>query len=243
MGRAVDAFIELKVDELAIRKRYDPEMKKVVAANLRRKAEGTFLWVTLACNELKKRSVNFINTRLVLGKLPVGLPGLYARLFDQLLSNRDKEMSEVTFDILRAVIIAVRPLHLCELAVVASLGEEGMKDPEVARRYAELSGSFLVIREEYVYFVHHSARDHLLELGKEKIFSSDLLKEHETLAIRCLQYICYDWKYYNESLDDDPINRSSPNSLDYPLLHWIEHSNIAGSKLQRSYRLNHSFFR
>ena len=63
VARAVNAFINLKVDELAIRKRYDQDLKEFVVKSLREKSEGTFLWVALACTELRKCTVSSFNTR------------------------------------------------------------------------------------------------------------------------------------------------------------------------------------
>jgi hypothetical protein len=52
--RAVSAFINLKVYELAKRKLYDTALKGKVKLILLERSEVTFLWVTLVCQNLEK---------------------------------------------------------------------------------------------------------------------------------------------------------------------------------------------
>jgi ankyrin repeat protein len=234
ISRAVDTFINLKVEELASRKGYDLGLKKFVAEKLSKKAEGTFLWVALACSELRKRTVSSINTRLVLGKLPSGLSRLYARILDQVMSNDIEEMVEIAFEVLRAVTIALRPLNFGELAIMSGLPSDSRQSTRVAREYAELCGSFLTFRDGYVYLVHQSAKEFLQRQQGHSIHPQGIFAEHEKTANRCLQYITQHWQ---EDLKDlTSLHKAAstkyrappPSSLQYPLLHWVEHSNCAG---------------
>jgi ankyrin repeat protein len=248
IARAVDAFIELKVEELANRKGYDSDLKSFVTEELSKKAEGTFLWVALACSELRKRTVSSINTRFVLGKLPSGLSRLYARMLDQVMSNDIEEMVEIALEVLRAVNIALRPLNFGELAIMSGLPSDSRQSTEVARKYAELCGSFLTFRDEYVYLVHQSAKEFLQKQQDSSIYPRGIFSEHEKAANRCLQYITLHWQ---EDLKDlastkkaaSTKYRTPPSSsLQYPLLHWVEHSNLA-RETDDIYLRYKSFFR
>jgi hypothetical protein len=194
VSEAVDAFINAKVDELAARKRYDEALKLFVVESLREKAEGTFLWVSLACTELRKRNVSSINTRLVLGKLPPGLSRLYSRILDQVMDNDMEEMVELALEILLAVTIAIRPLNFGELAVVSGLPFEARESSEVSRQYAEQCGSFLTFRDDFVYLVHQSAKDYLVKHQQAALYPQSLLAEHQKVAHRCLDYVAQDWQ-------------------------------------------------
>lgn len=237
VARAVDAFIDLKVDELAARKNYDTTLKEWVIETLREKAEGTFLWVALACSELKKRTVSSINTRLVLGKLPPGLSRLYARILDQVMSNDIEEMVDLAVEILRLVTIAVRPMNFGELAVMSGLPDEARLSNIIAREYSELCGSFLTFRDGYAFLVHQSAKDYLLRHQQALLYPDGLVTEHEKATHRCLQYIRRDWQ------QDLALSRNTSTNLMYPLLHWIDHSNIAAEKLSATCTLDIEFFR
>lgn len=70
---AVLKFIDVKVKQLTRFKRYDKTLRAMVEKTLLQKAEGTFLWVALACRELSKPSVLSVNTEEVLLQLPAGI--------------------------------------------------------------------------------------------------------------------------------------------------------------------------
>ncbi|KAK6703742.1 hypothetical protein SNK04_013677 [Fusarium graminearum] len=52
VSKAVETYIEYKVDQLAHVKKYDSEMRHAVKSHLISNADGTFLWVALVCQEL-----------------------------------------------------------------------------------------------------------------------------------------------------------------------------------------------
>lgn len=54
VSKAVAAFIDFKVQLLADVQKYDTETQVEVQKHLQDKAEGTFLWVSLVCKELKE---------------------------------------------------------------------------------------------------------------------------------------------------------------------------------------------
>jgi len=248
VSEAVNAFINVKVDELAARKRYDEALKLFVIESLREKAEGTFLWVSLACAELRKPNVSSINTRLVLGKLLPGLSRLYSRILDQVMDNDMEEMVELALEILRAVTIAIRPLNLGELAVLSGLPFEARESSEVSSQYAEQCGSFLTFRDDLVYLVHQSAKDYLLKHQQAALYPQSLLAEHEKVAHRCIDYVVQDWQQdiqnrrrsSGQSIEQGHGNETT--DLQYPLLHWVEHSNAAETKFA-DYTLDPEFFR
>jgi len=66
--QVVDQLIELKTGELATLKTYDEKLTTFVKKTLQKKAEGTPLWVSLECRELRRSGVKSISTKLVLDK-------------------------------------------------------------------------------------------------------------------------------------------------------------------------------
>ena len=53
ISSAVDAFINVKVHELASRKKYDDKLREEVRSYLQDNAGGTFLWVALVCRRFE----------------------------------------------------------------------------------------------------------------------------------------------------------------------------------------------
>ena len=52
VSRAVSSFVDVKVQELAQKHNYTKGLKGKVSIYLKENADGTFLWVALACNML-----------------------------------------------------------------------------------------------------------------------------------------------------------------------------------------------
>jgi hypothetical protein len=118
VSRAVAAFVDYKVEWLATVQKYDRRLQAEVQQQLRDKAEGTFLWVSLVCKELT--SVPLYRTREVLQALPPGLDPLYDRMMAHIVAQ-DARTAGYCRDILQSITLAFRPLQLKELAVAAGL--------------------------------------------------------------------------------------------------------------------------
>ncbi|PQE11546.1 ankyrin repeat protein [Rutstroemia sp. NJR-2017a WRK4] len=247
VDQAVGTFIDSKVETLAIKKRFDAPLKQFVAEKLKQKAGGNFLYVSLACKELLKKNVSYINVKLVVNKMACGLDAMYARILEGICKLPEDELQQA-FAVLRAVGIAFRPLSLRELAVMAGFPSDAIDNEDIVLDAVDSCGSLLTLHRDHPYFVHRSAKEYLFNHETAGVFSSDLEFEHEKAAMRALKYTTRDWKFYLESLDDIPLSSlqdqpSSEESLQYPLIYWIDHSNIAGARLQKSYALDRHFFR
>lgn len=231
ISNAVTKYIEMKVEELSKTKGYGLELQRCIATAFQRKADGTFLWVALAYRELRKLKVRSIHILGILERLPPGLNQLYARIYDQIMSNEFPDMIQSIIEILRAVVLAGNELTTTELAVVAGLP---VKNPDQVEEFIEQCGSFLSMRRKNgvgrVILVHQSAKDYLLQPRDKSIFSPDCAIEHEAITLRCLEYVT--------SLKDcfskvDALNRSSSLEIkfdrecQYPLRSWLRHGNLA----------------
>ena len=179
----VTRFIEFKVAELSQMKRYDYHLRCFVETYLRDKANGTFLWVALVCQELQK--VSSRRAKPTLEKFPAGLEPLYMRMMEQVLSLPDAEDVEFCTSILRALVMAVRPLHLNELVFLAELPDHTHEDPSSVYDLVSQCGSFLTLRGEVVSFIHQSAKDFLSVGRGASIFPSGQSRHHGAVARRC----------------------------------------------------------
>ena len=250
---AVRIFIKNKVKQLQRRKGYDKVLKDYVEADLCEKAEGTFLWVALACKELSKPTVLSMNTKNVLSKLPTGISPLYSRIMDQVISSEDLELVEYAKSILRCMVVALRPLTLTELAIAANLPEEYRSNLQVLSEYLNQCGSLVTIREWTAHFVHLSAKAFLLSTHTQTIISPDLRAEHQFIALNCFQHVCRRASFQNsriEELSEPEEEDESDNSHEdvhdqdpeYPTLFWTAHTRLAPMEIADSFDFGDEFF-
>jgi NACHT domain len=227
----VTKFIKSKVAELVQRKGYDDQLRRFIHTYLQDQANGTFLWVALVCQELLK--VPPRKARSALKRFPAGLEPLYMRMMEQISSLADTEDVELCSSILRAVTMAVRPLHLNELVFVAKLPDRMHKDLPLVCELVSLCGSFLTLREETVSFVHQSAKDFLSVGRGVSIFSSGQSRDHSIVARRCRELmsrtlrkdIC-DLRVPGVVIDEvepERVVRCLSTPVQYACCYWVNH--------------------
>jgi DNA polymerase III delta prime subunit len=107
----VELFIEQKVNELTKKKKYTDKVKLEVCRILQDKAEGTFLWIGLACDELK----DILSCRVIrtLQNIPKGLNSLYNMLLETALKPDETSGDDVRL-LLSCVAVSLRPLTVLE---------------------------------------------------------------------------------------------------------------------------------
>ncbi len=239
VARAVDNFVDYKVKELANLKSYSSGLRLSVRNLLLEKAENTFLWVALVCKELSHVRPGRVKSWL--GKIPAGLVPLYERMLYEVLHQEDEDDIEVCRRILRAVVIAFRPLHLEEIAVFAEV-LEGVHD------LVGHCGSFITIRKGIAYLVHQSAKDFLSDEKRGDIFHSGQQHEHARMVRLCLEVMS---KKLTEDIcglkipgiclgdfDETRVETHIPFSTQYACLYWVDHLRKAGLTEQETLLLH-----
>ena len=155
---AVNAFIRHKVLYLSGLKAYDNEMESAVHQYLSSNADGTFLWVALVCQALADPNVRRWQTLDKLRAFPPGLDSLYARMMGY-IDNADG--ADLCKRILATATVIRRPVSLHELLTLVEMPDGIGENPQYLEELIRLCGSFLILREQIVYFVHQSAKDFL----------------------------------------------------------------------------------
>ncbi|KAL2890623.1 Vegetative incompatibility protein HET-E-1 [Ceratocystis lukuohia] len=224
ISEAVDSYIKFKVDELAEEKNYKSEMKLAVLEHLRLNANGTFLWVSLVCQELsncrKRQTPNKLTS------FPPGLDALYERMVQQILASDD---AQIYRDIMAQVFVAYRPLTLEELCVlVESLESEEKQEVE---ELIALCGSFLTIHNNVISFVHQSAKDYFQEKALGKILPFGIQHQHQTIFLRSLDVLHKELRrdMYNLTapgylIEEVPLPQPDPlAAIGYPCFFWVDH--------------------
>jgi hypothetical protein len=237
VSRAVAAFVEYKVQQLAAVQKYEPGLEAEVLQQLRDKAEGTFLWVSLVCKELGK--VEYFLTREVLHELPPGLDPLYDRMSAQILTQKNARTAGYCEGILRSVTLAFRPLQLNELALSAGLPRDRFGDMQAVIDLIGRCGSFLTVREGVVSFIHLSAKDYFTAGTGRQAFDGTWAHLHGQMADRLLDRmdsmlrrdVCGLQKPGARTHDESTqvcIKNSNLAQIAYACEYWVEHLQAGG---------------
>ncbi|KAF5233299.1 hypothetical protein FANTH_12615 [Fusarium anthophilum] len=227
VSKAVDAFIDWKVEELAAKKGYDTEFKSEVKSYLAENAHGTFLWVSLVCQGLSDIKVlRKRHTRDTLEEFPKGLDPLYGGMMGHINQSRDAEICK---EILALASVVYRPITLTEVKTL--LGSHYDDEDDDLSEVIGCCGSFLTLRRDAIYFLHQSVKDFLVNKVLDQIAPSGLAYQHGLIFERSLQVlsktlkrdIC---KLGHPGFDIDDISLKGLKSLDhirYSCVYWVDH--------------------
>lgn len=172
--KAVQQFVRLKLDHFRNPWNNEPELdpasRQDIEAMIVSKAEGTYLYVSLVLDDIKRELENedpiystaeFIRQRVE--SKPKTLVSMYEAMMDQLRRDRNSEDHQ---EIIRLVLLAERPLHLRELQYLArNRTLRQIDDIEQLKRRLRQGSSLLSIEKHTVSFIHQSARDFVYDRG------------------------------------------------------------------------------
>jgi hypothetical protein len=226
VSTAVSHYIRHKAHQLAEEKEYDDETQKAVLDHLSSNANNTFLWVALVYEHLRKMKP--WNVLAKLNEFPPGLDCLYDRMMEQINTSDDAEICK---RILASVATVYRPLTLKELTSVVDMPRNISQNLKWLTAIIGHCGSFVCIRNDVVYFVHHSAKDYLTTNASHIIFPSGREYLHSEIFSRSLGVLSttlrrdiYGLQEHGFPIkqvklpDPDPLARSR-----YSCVHWIDH--------------------
>ncbi|EHK15471.1 uncharacterized protein TRIVIDRAFT_165017 [Trichoderma virens Gv29-8] len=224
VSEAVSFYITHKTTRLKEAKGLDDETELVVRDYLINHARGTFLWVALVCKELLKMSVRKRHVVKKMAEFPSDLVPLYERMMQQIRESEDSDLCE---RILKLVAVVYRPVTLAELASLLNVEDKFSR--EDLEEIVASCGSFLVVRDDVVRFVHQSAQDFLL---KDRMLVSELGGQHYTVFSKSLEILSmtlrrdmYDLHHpgalieeYTPSHDHDVLRHAQ-----YSCVYWVDH--------------------
>ncbi|KAL4739561.1 hypothetical protein BDV11DRAFT_169973 [Aspergillus similis] len=227
----VSAYVNYEVANLARQKKYNPKLQQEIKEYLQLHADGTFLWVALVCQQLRKTIL--WKTLSVLKSFPPGLEPLYHRMMEGLkgLGKESPEVLDYCRRILAAVTLALRPLHLSELGLVAGLEPELAEDHASLVEIVGLCGNFVIVLKETVYVVHQSAKDYLSTHGRDEIFPEGVAAIHSGIVSQALKEMSNTlrrdiWGLHKPGYYIEAFQTPVPDPLAhirYVCTHWIDH--------------------
>ncbi|KAF1954893.1 hypothetical protein CC80DRAFT_448618 [Byssothecium circinans] len=221
----IELFIDERVARLQKKKRYTEKVKNSVTKALKDKAEGTFLWVGLACVELNTVQSN--KAVKLLQELPKGLHSLYRKLLGTALELETGGKDTIK-RILSFVAVSLRPLSLLELSVACQLHQDEDEEERIQFMREEVASCRLIVivQDEKVLLLHQSAKDFLVGPGADHFVN--VFKAHATFAYRCVDHLIR--HFYSKYERDD--TSSNGNFLSYSTQTWADHAHMAESEFK-----------
>ncbi|KAK0623691.1 quinon protein alcohol dehydrogenase-like superfamily [Immersiella caudata] len=177
---------------------------------MEKKANGTFLWVSLVIEQLKH--VESWDVEEVVDEMPAGLTKLYRRMFEQ-INTLERGTPKMCQLVLTAATISHQPLHL----------------RESVETIVKLCYSFLTIRDQNVYIIHQSAKDFLTELFKKS--PTGIAAAHHAMSSTSLQLMSQTLCRNIYGLSDlgvanpvMPLRQDPLAGLGYSCIYWADHA-------------------
>ncbi|KAJ5936163.1 hypothetical protein N7454_005461 [Penicillium verhagenii] len=227
VSEAVKFFIEHRVNTIAGIEEYSPETCNIVKEHLMSHSQGTFLWVALVCKELE--GTEWWQAEDVVRTFPPGLSALYRQMLDQVYKTRSAQICKQILSIICSV---YRPITLSELGTLIQGRIDRLDiDAVILRQLIGLCGSFIILREQKVHFIHQSAKDFLTQKASSEILPNGAESEHHAIFSQCLSGLMNTLRrdIFNIRLPGIPIediNIPSLNplaSVEYACIYWVDH--------------------
>ena len=216
-----------------------PESKQrgMVIDSLLAKANGSFLWISLAIERIRDSWHTLEHLQRALDELPQGMEEMYQRMLMKVRNHKSASAVALSFDILAWTTCAFRPLHVDELAVALFPKHGTMIN--LKETISQICGHFIAVRNSRVSLIHQTTRRFLLS---NVIQSRDA---HENIALVCMEYLS-DQKlkkrfliqektparasqHSETQITSDPLN---DRFLWYAVTYWAYHVSCASQKSQ-----------
>ncbi|CAD6446227.1 e13f86a5-3efc-43ce-a537-5658ff5fbd22 [Sclerotinia trifoliorum] len=234
LSAGIKRYVREKVEHLAKIKNYTEKRYHDVEHYLTKNAGGTFLWVALVCQDLENAQLPI---PLELYDFPPGLDSLYYRMLRQVQDKGTKYETDICFQVLAIMVTTYRSITLDELVSLNIL------DEVLPKKIIQLCRSFLVIREQSIFFVHQSAKDFLLTKAAKTIFPNGISEIHNkvflnsmTVMSKTLKHNIYNLHYPGFPIDK--VKQRDPDplaSIRYSCIYWINHLRDGDPEQNRKY--------
>jgi hypothetical protein len=224
MSHAVDKYIEYQTSHLPSL-RDDQTLRAEVYEQMRRKADGTFLWAAHVFGVLQR--VESWDVLDVLEEMPAGLIPLYDRMMDH-IRKLERNAPEYCRLVLSTVVVAFRPLHLLELGVLSGIPGRISNNPKSLSSIVNMCGSFLTLREDHVYVIHQSAKDYLVHNVPAEILPQGLPAVHFEIGSRSLHALSQKLRRNMCDLQHagplvSAVDLSQLTPVRYSCVFWVDH--------------------
>ncbi|KAI1504195.1 hypothetical protein F5X99DRAFT_372815 [Biscogniauxia marginata] len=195
-------FIQQRVEEIALKRKYSTEVKDFLLQALYSKADQTFLWIHMVLASVENSLLSSIKDfRDIIAKIPPTLEKMYLDFLSAIPSSHQ----DMATRLLKLVLASSRSLHLDEINVAFTIdsshhsAEDVCRDCQTAMAHTVqgILGPFARVLESKVFLVHQSAKDFLLQKDRTHDSSTALRAINtESAALQmstaCIRYLLLD---------------------------------------------------
>lgn len=228
----VQTFIDHKLSALKDLDGYSEDILAKLSVEMQKRAGDTFLWVALVFIELMEEDGNLqrpfgIDALEIVKQTPRGLNELYFHMMAKIERGEppDQQRSK---NILSAMVLVQRPLKLSELDILAGLCAD--KDISTIEKMVKRCGSYLIVADQKVSFIHQSAKDYLQDCYQTRIQPDGIGQGHEDLVSRSIKAMSQGLSQNPYQLSYDTETRylvvPKPDPLapyKYSCVFWMDH--------------------
>ena len=226
VSTAVKLYIDDRVSRLTSHNTDISEKdKNELPGILHRKAEGTFLWVSLVIRDLKEAGSGEVLR--VAEENPIDLRDLYHTMATKI---KDLPNSQRFLSVLAVAASVYRPLYLYELGAFSDFPHCILRPTDV-KKIAERCSPFLVVQDNQVFIVHQSAKDYLCGPTSVIHRSGSVAATHRSIFRRSIKLLSSTLQHdmYRLQSPGFPVDRVQTPCEDplasarYSCVYWIDH--------------------
>lgn len=240
LARSLGNNIEVVNDEISLNDTFDDikaytnsvlsatlltdRAKDDISTRVLEKAHGSFLWVTLALDQLKDNWHTHNDIGQILNDLPEGMEPLYVRMM-QMISEQAARPRAIALKILTWTLCAFRPLEMAELEV--ALASEFGDFLSLKDTVRQICANFVTVEKSRVTLIHDTARYFLLHNGEPPL-AIDYHLGNKHVASTCLKFMMDPKKNWRHNLALEKRTQSSFDPfLPYAATWWAYHVSLA----------------
>jgi hypothetical protein len=185
----IKSYVQRTVKEALM---VDKQTQAEIVDQILKKANGSFLWVGLALEELTQNWHTKDDIKRAMSGMPQGMEPMYSRMIKS-VAEQSEHSREMAARILTWTACSYRPLHISELKAALELEFSSLLNLEGT--IAQICGHLVRVHHSEVTLVHETARNYLSR--QENLLPLSILgpQGHDYLALTCIQYLSDDrWK-------------------------------------------------
>jgi len=180
--------IRLYVDTRMNFPRWDPILKQEISDKVIERADGNFLWIHLAIEDIVKRHT-IDDIKQALEHLPKGMEAMYHRMASDIAKDTGPMDWRLGQHILAWAMYSRKSLTLRQLS--EALKPQFKSIPDLRSTIQDICGFFVVVDvNDHVTMIHQTARDYLTKTPGMKFFV-DTKTVHEDLFKNCMNYLMH----------------------------------------------------
>ena len=192
----------------------DKTFKQKLLEEILQRADGSFLWVTLAMKEID-RCLTQDAIQQAFNDIPTGMEALYERMMRNIAYDLKKNDRDLAIQILTWVACARRAMTLAELTQAIS-----SKALNLHQAISTVCSHFVVVDgTSRVAMIHKTASKYILANSADG-FSIRAITAHEELLTKCLNFLVN--TSLRTTLEQKPAISASP-FLNYAVTSWPYH--------------------